>query len=367
MNMNTNMNNANMNNTNMNNANMNNANCMNASGMNMNAPQKMYTQPLQIPQHNQQQQQPQNNTMRQSFENYSTYPQQPLSLPLSQTYSMTPPNTNVMNSSSSSPIINPYFSPSPLGVFSQQNIPSLSLPLPQQQQYYSQQAPQQQQPQQQQPQQQQIFYSSQQIIGQTIKPYKISRPYFQLEMYVPKELKPFYEKVVSEHNKASLQTIIGGMFGEFNAGFDLLAPSKLKVNGYNTVKLDHLVKCRMSLILSSSSAQFNVYQDTNGILRTYNTTNIPVGFYLYPRSSTGSKTPLRLSNSVGIIDSGYRGPLIAMFDNWKLEEYEIQETQRLVQLCPPDISNPLYVILVDSEEELGKTNRGSGGFGSTGV
>ncbi len=359
--MNTNMNassmSMNMNNANMNNANMNNANMNNAH-------QKIYTQsspPLQIPQHQQQQQQqPQNNMMRQSFENYSTYPQQ--QLPIPQSYTMTPPNTNVMNSSSSSPIINPYFSPSPLGVFSQQNIPSLSLPQQQSQQqqnfYASQQQQQQQHQQQQQPQ----------IIGQTIKPYKISRPYFQLEMYVPKELKPFYEKVVSEHNKVTLQSIIGGMFGEFNAGFDLLAPSKLTVQGYNTVKLDHLVKCRMSLIISQqSTSSFHVYQDTNGILRTYNTSNVPVGFYLYPRSSTGSKTPLRLSNSVGIIDAGYRGPLIAVFDNWKLEEYEIQEKQRLVQLCPPDISNPLYVILVDTEEELGKTNRGSGGFGSTGV
>ena len=44
-------------------------------------------------------------------------------------------------------------------------------------------------------------------------------------------------------------------------------------------------------------------------------TYTPCGYYLYPRSSTGSKTPLRLSNSIGVIDSGYRGNLIACFDN----------------------------------------------------
>ena len=43
--------------------------------------------------------------------------------------------------------------------------------------------------------------------------------------------------------------------------------------------------------------------------------DVPTSFYLYPRSSTGSKTPLRLSNSVGIIDSGYRGNLLAIVDN----------------------------------------------------
>jgi len=38
---------------------------------------------------------------------------------------------------------------------------------------------------------------------------------------------------------------------------------------------------------------------------------VPTSFYLYPRSSTGSKTPIRLSNSVGVIDSSYRGQLMA--------------------------------------------------------
>jgi dUTP pyrophosphatase len=109
-----------------------------------------------------------------------------------------------------------------------------------------------------------------------------------------------------------------------------------------------------------------MYQDAKGILRQYNASVVPVAFYLYPRSSTGTKTPLRLANSVGIIDSGYRGPLIAAFDNGNEDDFQIQDKQRLVQICAPDLSYPIYVILVDSEEELGKTNRGSGGFGSTG-
>ena len=39
-----------------------------------------------------------------------------------------------------------------------------------------------------------------------------------------------------------------------------------------------------------------------------------VSYYLYPRSSVSTKTPLRLANSVGIIDSGYRGNIKAVFD-----------------------------------------------------
>jgi dUTP pyrophosphatase len=92
-----------------------------------------------------------------------------------------------------------------------------------------------------------------------------------------------------------------------------------------------------------------------------------VGYYLYPRSSTGTKTPLRLSNSVGIIDSGYRGNITAVFDNISGVDYAIEKYQRLVQICPPDLSYPFLVTIVATLNELGcDTSRGSGGFGSTG-
>lgn len=85
--------------------------------------------------------------------------------------------------------------------------------------------------------------------------------------------------------------------------------------------------------------------------------NVPSAFYLYPRSSI-SNTPLRLANSVGIIDRGYRGPMIACFDG----TYTVKKFQRLVQVCTPTLE-PMRVQLVDS---LDYTVRGEGGFGSTG-
>lgn len=84
---------------------------------------------------------------------------------------------------------------------------------------------------------------------------------------------------------------------------------------------------------------------------------VPSAFYLYPRSSI-SNTPLRLANSVGIIDSGYRGPMIACFDG----TYTIKKFQRLVQVCTPTLE-PMVVHLMDA---LNETVRGEGGFGSTG-
>jgi dUTPase len=102
------------------------------------------------------------------------------------------------------------------------------------------------------------------------------------------------------------------------------------------------------------------------------------GFYLYPRSSI-SKTRMRLANSVGIIDAGYRGDLIAAVDTiglfgsndiwhvWKETLSPIKKYDRYFQVCAPDLS-PFLVHIVETEAELGTpTTRGTGGFGSTGV
>ena len=90
----------------------------------------------------------------------------------------------------------------------------------------------------------------------------------------------------------------------------------------------------------------------------------PVGYFLDPRSSTGTKTPLRLANSVGVIDSGYRGNYIAAFDNIRSATFIVDRLQQLVQICAPNLMYPLRVELVE-ELEL-NTPRGEGGFGSTG-
>ena len=85
-------------------------------------------------------------------------------------------------------------------------------------------------------------------------------------------------------------------------------------------------------------------------------------YYLFPRSSI-SKTPLRMSNSIGLIDGGYRGEIMAMCDNIKSESYNVQKGHRLFQLVATD-SSPIHFELV---EELEMTTRGTGGFGSTGT
>ncbi len=84
-------------------------------------------------------------------------------------------------------------------------------------------------------------------------------------------------------------------------------------------------------------------------------------YYLMPRSSI-SKTPLRMSNSIGLIDGGYRGEIIGMVDNIKTEDYQVSAGDRLFQLVAMD-GSPITFELVES---LTETSRGAGGFGSTG-
>ena len=84
-------------------------------------------------------------------------------------------------------------------------------------------------------------------------------------------------------------------------------------------------------------------------------------YYLLPRSSI-SKTPLRMANSIGLIDGGYRGEIMAVCDNIKSVPYKLEKGQRLFQLVSAD-SSPIHYDLVS---ELKESTRGSGGFGSTG-
>lgn len=84
-------------------------------------------------------------------------------------------------------------------------------------------------------------------------------------------------------------------------------------------------------------------------------------YYLFPRSSI-SKTPLRLSNSIGLIDGGYRGELVGMVDNIYDEDFHIKRGERYFQLVAVD-SSPIDFELVT---ELSESSRGEGGFGSTG-
>ena len=87
-----------------------------------------------------------------------------------------------------------------------------------------------------------------------------------------------------------------------------------------------------------------------------------VAYYLWPRSSMGAKTPLRLSNSMGLIDAGYRGNIIALVDNLSESDYKVMPGSRLVQIVSPHAKSITFELV----NSLSETSRGTGGLGSTG-
>lgn len=154
------------------------------------------------------------------------------------------------------------------------------------------------------------------------------------------ELKEKYIQNANNHNN----NLFNNKFPD--AGFNLLVPEQYECYPYSVNKIDFGVICEARLISKNH--------------------NHPTGFYMYPRSSTGSKTLLRLSNSVGIIDSGYRGNLIGCFDVVEFHQGNTEKLtflQSIVQICAPSLI-PIYVEIVDDLYE--NTERGNGGFGSTG-
>jgi len=174
-------------------------------------------------------------------------------------------------------------------------------------------------------------------------------PFYELKIFIDgfvcdNEIFEKYEKKIMDIQK-KVELYKNGKgdphFAYIDAGFDLFIPENMdiKKNTWSN-KINNGINCSMTF---------------NGN---------PTGFYLYPRSSIGSKTSLRLSNSVGIIDSGYRGHIIAIFDC--ADNTNIGKTDRLVQICGPNIMYPIYPVLVYNIDELGITERGNKGFGSTG-
>lgn len=83
---------------------------------------------------------------------------------------------------------------------------------------------------------------------------------------------------------------------------------------------------------------------------------------VYARSSLGAKRGLAPANKVGVIDSDYRGEISVVLHNHGQIAQTVQPGERIAQLVITPVLTPIY----EETDELTDTNRGSGGFGSTG-
>ena len=83
---------------------------------------------------------------------------------------------------------------------------------------------------------------------------------------------------------------------------------------------------------------------------------------IFARSGLAVKKGITVSNSVGVIDSDYRGELIVGLINLSRESYTIEQGERIAQL----VLMPVCLPEVEQVQVLDETERGDGGFGSTG-
>lgn len=92
---------------------------------------------------------------------------------------------------------------------------------------------------------------------------------------------------------------------------------------------------------------------------------IPEGYFggIYSRSGLASKQNLRPANCVGVVDSSYRGEVMVALHNDSNEIQEIKHGQRIAQM----LIQPVVSANIEEVENLDDTERGNGGFGSTGV
>jgi dUTP pyrophosphatase len=146
-----------------------------------------------------------------------------------------------------------------------------------------------------------------------------------------------YKQAIESHN----HHVLNDSFP--NSGFDLYIPST-QIVPYTSNMTGTLVDLQIKGEMKDNNKSY--------------------AYYLYPRSSM-TKTPLMLSHSAGIIDSGYRGFIKASLRNLSQTDYEIEKGTRLVQIVHPTMQ-AFTVQLVNDESELSITTRGAGGFGSTG-
>ena len=83
---------------------------------------------------------------------------------------------------------------------------------------------------------------------------------------------------------------------------------------------------------------------------------------VYARSGLGVKRGLAPANKVGVIDSDYRGEFIVALHNHGLEPQTVANGERIAQLIITPVLTPAY----EETADLSTTDRGVGGFGSTG-
>lgn len=110
----------------------------------------------------------------------------------------------------------------------------------------------------------------------------------------------------------------------------------------------------------------SVSETLPAVFRTGLAFEVPEGWVMkvYSRSGHGFKNDIRLANCVGVIDSDYRGELMVKLTSDKMfDSYTVAAGDRIAQAMLERVERVAFVEV----DELATTDRGTGGFGSTGA
>ena len=144
------------------------------------------------------------------------------------------------------------------------------------------------------------------------------------------------EEVHSGNKKILLDTIINKLFSIFDTAIDKYHNYAIEL----PMVVDTASGAKVPTYAHDTDAAADIYAMDDVILNPHTYGNklhtgvkiqLPEGWQalILPRSSIGAKTPLRLSNSVGLIDSGYRGEIGVLYDNTSDEPYTINAGARI--------------------------------------
>lgn len=117
-------------------------------------------------------------------------------------------------------------------------------------------------------------------------------------------------------------------------------------------------------IYSANEVSFVIEPGQTELISTGFATEIPSGYFaaVFPRSGMATKQGLRLANCVAVIDSDYRGEWLIPLHNDSAVSQIIEPGTRIAQF----VIIPYLITELEEVENLNKTDRNKGGFGSTG-
>lgn len=176
------------------------------------------------------------------------------------------------------------------------------------------------------------------------------------------------DNIITGNKRRVIDSVVEHMFTIFDIAFDKYHSYAIEM----PVMLEDGATMPAYAHESDAAADLYALEDTDLNAHTYGNKirtgvhiQLPEGWLamILPRSSTGAKTPFRLSNSVGLIDSGYRGELGVLYDNTSDHDSFIRKGDRIAQL----LVMPSYRFKAVQVDSLEDSDRGEGGFGSTGV